>query len=417
MTERDKHVVILGAGQAGGAAAALLRQYGHEGRITLIGDEPSPPYQRPPLSKAYFKGEMEEERLYLRPRAFYDDKDITLKLGVSAEAVDRDAQTVTLTSGETLSYDHLIFAQGSRARMLPVDGADLAGVQVLRTLEDVDALRPNAVEGKSLVVVGAGYIGLEAAAVAVKLGLKVTVLEALDRVLARVTSPVMSQFYQDQHAKNGVDIRLQARMSGFVGEAGKLTGVKMADDEIIPADIALVGIGILPNQELAMACGVACDDGILVDEDARTDDPSIFAIGDCARRPLVHYGTVGRLESVHNALEQAKLAASAICGKPRPNVEAPWFWSDQYDLKLQTAGLLTGYDDYIVRGDPETGKFAVYYLKDGVFLAVDAVNSAPDFLMGKKMVGAGARPDIQALKDTEQSIKDIVQAALAAAQT
>ena len=410
----QEHVLIIGAGQAGGAACIALRQFGHEGPITLIGEEAAPPYQRPPLSKAYFKGEMAQERLFIKPLNYYEDNQISLKLGLQATSVDRTSKSVSLDNGEKASYDKLIFATGSRPRLLPVEGAELSGVQVLRTLADVDALRPLAQPGKKLIVVGAGYIGLEAAAVAQSLGLEVTVLEAMDRVLARVTSPIISEFYQNQHRARGVDVRLNARMKGFIGEGGKLTGVKMENGEVLSADIVLVGIGIIPNQELAAAAGIDCQDGIVTNEDAQTSDPDLFAIGDCARRPIPAYAREGRLESVHNALEQAKLAAAAICGKPRPKLDAPWFWSDQYELKLQTAGLLTGYDQAVIRGDVEANKFAVWYLREGVFLAVDAVNSPPDFLMGKKLVGANAKPNAEKLADPQMNLKDLVAEALQA---
>ena len=412
MAETNR-IVVIGAGQAGGSACVALRQFGYEGDITLVGDEAAPPYQRPPLSKAYFKGEMTEDRLYVKPLAWYEEKSVTLKLGESVSAIDRTAKQVTLSSGETLPYDKIIIATGSRPRLLPVEGSDLDGVLTLRTLACVQDLQPRSGKGKRMVVIGAGYIGLEAAAVARHLGLEVTVLEAMERVLGRVTSPIISEFYQKEHRAQGVDVRLEARMDKFVGENGKLTGVALADGEIIPADIALVGIGILPNQEIASEAGIECGNGILTDADARTSDPDIYAIGDCAGRPLIHYGRDGRLESVHNALEQARRPAASICGKPRPKEDAPWFWSDQYDLKLQTAGLLTDYDQCVVRGDPDARKFAVYYLKDGVFLAVDAVNSAPEFLTGKKMVGTGAKPDPVKLADPSISIKDIVAEALA----
>ena len=415
MTSKDAaDVVIIGAGQAGGTAASTLRMFGFEGPIMLVGEEADPPYQRPPLSKAYLKGEMDRERLYIKPAEYYAEHDIVLKLGEAAQAIDTDAKTVTLVSGGTISYGKLIIATGSRARMVPVLGADLEGVQVLRTLADVDLLKPRVEEGKSLVVIGAGYIGLEAAAAARQLGLEVTVLEAADRVLGRVTSPEISKFYQNEHAAQGVDVRLNARMSEFVGGDGKLTGVKMDDGSVIPADIALVGIGILPNQEIASDAGIVCENGIKTDENACTSDKDVYAIGDCAGRPLAHYGRDGRLESVHNALEQAKLAVAAIVGKPQPKLEAPWFWSDQYDLKLQTAGLLTGYMQAVVRGDTEARKFAVWYLdENGVFLAVDAINSPPDFLCGKKLVGQGAKLDASVLRDPDTDIKQLTKDALA----
>lgn len=413
MTSKVEHIIVIGGGQAGGTACVSLRQFGYEGLITLVGGENTPPYQRPPLSKAYLKGEMAKERLYIKPANFYSENNIQLKLGCNATTIDRSAKRVEFDDGTALTYDKLIIATGSRPRTLDVEGADLNGVLNLRTLDDVDRLKPFVTPDKRLVIVGAGYIGLEAAAVGRELGVDVTVLEATERVLCRVTSPVLSEFYQDQHKRHGVEIRLNARMKQFCGANGALTGVELDDGEIIPADVALVGIGILPNQEIAAKAGIKCADGVLSDEDAQTSDPDIFAIGDCARRPISQYQRDGRLESVHNAVEQGRIAAARILGKPRPKIDAPWFWSDQYDLKLQTAGLLTGFDEVIIRGDMNACKFAAYYLKDGVFLAVDAVNAPQDFLFSKKLVGANARPDTKKLSDTNEKIKDIVNEALA----
>ena len=405
-----KNVLIIGAGQAAAQACASLRQFGFEGNITVIGDEAQLPYQRPPLSKAYMKGELAEERLYFKPEEWYETQNIACELGVRVTAVDRSSQTIQLQDGRTLPYDVLIFATGSRPRQLPIPGADLDGVFDLRSLSDVAEIQPHMVEGKKLVIIGAGYIGLEAAAVARQLGLDVTVLEMAERCLARVTSPVMSKFYEDEHRRHGVDIRTSARVTAIEG-SGSVTGVTLDSGDTIAADIVLVGIGILPNIELAAEAGIGCSDGILVDRDAKTNDPRIFAAGDCAKRPLVHYGRDGRLESVHNAIEQGKLAAAAIMGKPRPVEDCPWFWSDQYDLKLQIAGLSTDYDTYVVRGDPEDRKFAVFYLSDGKLIAVDAINSAPEFLASKKMIISGARLAPETLEDTTQSMKEIAAGA------
>lgn len=406
-------VVIVGAGHAGGNAAALLRQYGFEGRIVLIGAEPVPPYHRPPLSKAYLKGEADVERLWLKPRAFYDDNRIELKLGAAAATLDRAGKTLALADGSTVRYDKLILATGSTPRALSIPGHDLAGVVALRSLADADVLRARVQPGETLVVIGAGYIGLEAAAAARQLGHEVTVLEAAPRVLGRVTGETVSAFYADEHRAKGVDLRLNATIDALVGEDGKLTGVKLASGEVVPATLALVGIGVVPDVTLAEQAGIICANGVQVDDDARTSDPDVFAIGDCASRPLAHYGRTGRLESVHNAVEQAKLAAAAIVGKPRPACDAPWFWSDQYDLKLQTVGLLDGYDTTIVRGDPAARRFAVYYLKDRVLLAVDAVNSMPDFLFGKKLVGSGAKLDLDTLRDPATDLGKFATASLA----
>ena len=408
----DQTIVIIGAGQAGGQAAASLRQMGFEGAIHLVGDESAPPYQRPPLSKAYLKGQLERERLFLKPLQYYEDNAITFHPGVSATAIDRHAKTVVLSNRTSLSYTKLIIATGSRPRALPLPGADLGNVFDLRTLDDIDVLKPQMQEGRRLLIIGAGYIGLEAAAVASELGLKVTVLEMAERVLARVTSPVMSEFYQKLHETHGVTIRTGVSLSKLTGE-GSVSAGELKDGEIIPCDMVLVGIGILPNEEIAAEAGVACANGILVDRDALTNDPDIYAIGDCAHRPLIHYGRDGRLESVHNAIEQGKIAAAHICGKPRPAEDVPWFWSDQYDVKLQIAGLSQGYTDYAVRGEPTKGSFAVFYFRDGALISVDAVNAPPEFLTAKRLLAAGASVDPEAVTDISVSMKDIMATALA----
>eukprot|EP00903_Cladosiphon_okamuranus_P002892 g2890.t1 len=309
-----ERVVIIGAGQAAAQACASLRQFGFAGAITIIGDEAALPYQRPPLSKAYMKGELAEERLYFKPAAWYEDQNIDPVLSMRATKIDRAAQTVGLEHGGSISYDALIIATGSRPRPLPVEGADLDGVFDLRDLADVERIRPRMIAGQKLVIVGAGYIGLEAAAVARQLDLDVTVLEMEDRVLARVTSPIMSEFFEAEHSRQGATIKTGARLASLQGADGKVTTAVLADGSSLEADIVLVGIGILPNVELAEEAGIACSNGILTDRDARTNDPRVFAAGDCAARPLVHYGRDGRLESVHNAIEQGKLAAAAIMG-------------------------------------------------------------------------------------------------------
>lgn len=408
----SKSIVIIGGGQAAAQACASLRLFGYEGAITLIGEEAALPYQRPPLSKAYMKGELAEERLYFKPEAWYQDQKIDTVLSVRATRIDRDAQAVELSHGGSVSYDALIIATGSRPRALPVAGADLDGVFDLRSLADVERIRPRMIAGQKLVIVGAGYIGLEAAAVARQMGLDVTVLEMEERVLARVTSPVMSEFFEAEHTRQGAHIRTGARLASLAGAEGKVTTAVLADGTELAADMVLVGIGILPNVELAEAAGIACANGIITDRDARTDDPRVFAAGDCAARPLVHYDRTGRLESVHNAIEQGKLAAAAITGKPRPPEDCPWFWSDQYDLKLQIAGLSQDYDQTVVRGDIEARKFAVFYLQKGKLIAVDAINSAPEFLASKKLIMAGAQLAPETLSDTSQSMKEIAAAAV-----
>ncbi|MEM6534403.1 MAG: FAD-dependent oxidoreductase [Pseudomonadota bacterium] len=405
-----ENVVIIGGGQAAAQACASLRQFGFEGKITLIGDEAALPYQRPPLSKAYMKGELAEERLFFKPEVWYEDNGVDLVLSTRAIRIDRDAREVAIEHGGRVPYDALIIATGSRPRPLPLPGADLTNVHDLRTLADVERIRPQMMDGQKLVIVGAGYIGLEAAAVANALGLDVTVLEMADRVLARVTSPVISAFYETEHTAKGVDIRTGAALTMLKGSEA-VEAAMLDDRSEIPADLVLVGIGILPNDELAKAAGLTCENGIVTDRDARTNDPRIFAAGDCASRPLVHYDRTGRLESVHNAIEQGKLAAAAIMGKPRPPEDCPWFWSDQYDLKLQIAGLSQGYDDVVVRGDPQARKFAAFYLKAGKLIAVDAVNSPPEFLASKKLIMSGAYLASETLRDTTISMKEIAAGA------
>lgn len=407
----SKQIVIIGGGQAGAQAVQSLRLFGYEGAITLVGDEPALPYQRPPLSKAYMKGEMAEDRLYFKPAAWYEDNKVETLLSQKVESIDRSAREVRLEHGGHLPYDALIIATGSRPRRLPVDGADLENVFDLRGLADVEHIRPKMIEGRKLVIVGAGYIGLEAAAVARQLGLEVTVLEMEQRALARVTSPVISSFYERLHMEHGVDVRCGARLASLKGKDGVLTHAMLASGEEIEADLVLAGIGIIPNVELAQAAGLACKDGIIVDADARTNDPRIFAAGDCTVRPLSHYARTGRLESVHNAIEQGKLAAAAIMGKPRPAIDCPWFWSDQYDVKLQIAGLSQGYDEIVLRGDQNAKKFAAFYLKNGRLIAVDAVNSPPEFLASKKLIMTGAVIAPEQLSDTSVSMKEIAAAA------
>ncbi len=409
-----KRIVVIGGGQAAAQAIQSLRMGGYTGALTLVGDEPVLPYQRPPLSKAYMKGEFAEERLYFKPSNWYADNKVDLVLSTRATGIDRTTRKVDLENGGHLDYDALIIATGSRPRLLPIEGADLDQVHELRSLADVERIRPQMVAGRSIVIVGAGYIGLEAAAVARQMGLNVTVLEMAPRVLARVTSPVMSEFYEAEHRRQGVDIRTGTSLSKLEGKDGAVTTAVLGDGTKLDADLVLVGIGILPNEELAKEAGIACNNGILVDRDARTSDPRIFAAGDCACRPLVHFGRSGRLESVHNAIEQGKLAAAAILGKPRPNEDCPWFWSDQYDLKLQIAGLSQGYDQIVLRGSPDDRKFAAFYLKNGTLIAVDAINSPPEFLASKKLIMSGAKIPADILADTSIPMKEIAANAVAA---
>jgi 3-phenylpropionate/trans-cinnamate dioxygenase ferredoxin reductase subunit len=400
-------VVILGAGHAGGSAAAYLRQYGHAGPITLVGDEPVLPYQRPPLSKAWLKGEAGEDDLQLRPPSFYAEQDIALRLGVRAARIDREARQVALEGGEALPYDVLILATGARARRLALPGGQMAGVLELRTAADAEALKAGLGPGRRLLIVGGGYVGLEVAASARALGAEVVVVEREPRILARVAHPALSDFFMDYHRRRGVAFELNAWVEALEGEAGQIRAARLNDGRRLACDIVLIGVGALPNQELAAEAGIACDNGVLVDLEARTDDPAVYAIGDVTRRPLPLYRRLFRLESVPNALEQAKQAAAAITGRPPPAPEVPWFWSDQYDLKLQIAGLPFDADEVVVRGDPASAKFAVFHLKDGVLQAVEAINAPAEFMGGRLLIGAQKPVSREKLADPAISMKEV----------
>jgi len=392
MTElsRTCGVVIVGAGQAGLQTALRLRARGHEGSITLIGEEPYPPYQRPPLSKAYLKGEADEERLFLRPAPFYADQSIRLLTETRVARIDREARAVVAEDGRRFDYDALVLATGATPRALPCPGADLAGVLALRTLADARRLKA-AIDGAArAVVVGGGYIGLEAAAVLRGLGREVTLLEAAPRVLARVAGETISDWFEALHRARGVRVETGLGAAAAEGEDGRVSAVVAGSGERIPADLVVVGIGVAPDDVLAREAGLDCDDGVLTDADCRTSDPAIFAAGDCARRALPRYGSA-RLESVDNALAQGDRVAAAILGAPAPAGDPPWFWSDQYEVKLQTAGLSRGASREVVRGDPASGRFAVFYF-DGAeaLLAVDAVSDPVSFLAAKKILKTGA---------------------------
>lgn len=401
-------IVIVGAGQAATQAATSLRAGGYDGHLVLLGNEGLLPYQRPPLSKAYLSGAMGLDRVVLKPMEAWIEDKVDVHLDAEVAALDRQAKSVTTRDGQTIGYDALILATGSRVRALACPGADLRGVHYLRSIADADGLGQDMQPGKRLVVIGGGYIGLEVAAVARKAGLEVVILEAAPRVLARVAPPVISDFFQTLHHDAGVTILTDVKVTAIEG-ADCVAGVALADGRTIPADLVLVGIGIIPNAELARAAGLKAEDGIETDVDARTSDPAIFAIGDCASRPLVHYGQRrGRLESVHNALEQAKLAAAAIMGLPRPVEETPWFWSDQYDIKLQIAGLSTGAAHSVVRGDPSQKRFAVFHLDaDNRLLAVDAINAPPEFIVGKQVIARHGQLAPARLADMSVSMKEI----------
>jgi 3-phenylpropionate/trans-cinnamate dioxygenase ferredoxin reductase subunit len=392
------HLVIVGGGQAAAQAVQSLRQQNFAGAITLLGDEPYPPYQRPPLSKKYFAGELARERLLLRPATFYAEKGVALELGARVEELEPAAHRVRLRDGRTLVYDRLLLATGSRARTLPVPGVDLAGVHYFRTITDVDSILASLAPGARVLLVGAGYIGLEVAASARQRGFDVTVLEAAERVMSRTVSTEVSAFYAACHRAAGVAIHCGAGVKAFLG-GDRVTAVATSDGRKFACDVAIVGIGIEPNVELAARAGLECSNGIVVDELARTADPNIVAAGDCTNHPLPLVERRVRLESVPNAIHQAKVAAATLLGSPAPYSEVPWFWSDQYDLKLQIAGLSTGYDEVVLRGDPAARSFAAFYLRGGQLLAVDAINSPKEFIAGKKLVASRARVAPEVLRD------------------
>lgn len=399
------HVVIVGAGQAGAACAAKLRALGFEGAITMIGEEPAPPYQRPPLSKAYLMGEMEEERLWLRSSDFYADQGITLRLGQRAEALDTAARVVTV-GGEAIAYDDLVLTTGSVPRRLPAAiGGDLEGVYTVRTLADVDAMRAEFVAGRRLVIVGGGYIGLEAAAVAAKLGLDVTVLEMAPRILQRVAAPETSDHFRALHAAHGVNILESTGLERLLG-AGRVTGVRLSDGRELPADFVIAGVGIVPGTALAEAAGIALDNGIATDALGRTSVPHVWAAGDCASFPW--QGGRLRLESVGNAIDQAEVVAENILGAGRDYEAKPWFWSDQYDCKLQIAGLNTGYDRIVTRPG-EGGSVSFWYYRGDRLLAVDAMNDSRAYMVGKRLIEMGKSPDAAVVADPATELKALLK--------
>jgi 3-phenylpropionate/trans-cinnamate dioxygenase ferredoxin reductase component len=395
MTE---HLVVVGGGQAATQAAQALRQQNYAGAVTLLGDEPYLPYQRPPLSKKYFSGETPRERLLLRPRHFYAEKRIALELGARVEEIDAAAHALRLHDGRALRYDKLLIATGSRPRTLPVPGAELPGVHHVRTIADIDALNASLSPGARVVVIGGGYIGLEMASVARQRGFTVTVLEAADRVLGRVVCEPVSAFYTELHRAAGVEVHVDAAVRALHGRA-RVEAVETADGRRFSCDAVIVGIGVVPNVELAAAAGLECSNGIRVDEHARTADADVLACGDCTNHPLPLYARSVRLESVPNAVHQAKVAAATLVGNPSAYSEIPWFWSDQYDVKMQIVGLSHGHDAAVLRGDPARKTFAVYYLANRRLIAVDAVNSPREFAHAKKLIGGAFTIDADVLRD------------------
>ncbi|MFU8814527.1 MAG: NAD(P)/FAD-dependent oxidoreductase [Pseudomonadales bacterium] len=397
-------MVIVGAGHAAGQAAASLRQEGYTGEIVIIGDEKHIPYQRPPLSKQYLSGEQGVERVYLRPAKFYQDKNVTLKTGTRVEAIDTAAKKVITDAGESIPYEKLLLATGGRPRRLTIPGSDLGGIHYLRGIDDVDGIRADMAPGKKLVIVGGGYIGLEVAAVAVVAGLEVHVLEMEQRILQRVTTERMSAYYHQLHQSRGVHIHCGATVTAFTG-SGRVEAV-LCGEESYPADIVVVGIGIIPNTEVAEAAGVVCDNGIVVDDHCRTSAADVFAAGDCTNHPNPLLQRRLRLESVPNAMEQARVATANMCGGDKTYASIPWFWSDQYELKLQMVGFSADGDTQAVRGSVEANQFAVFYLKDGAVVAVDAVNSPKEFMICKQLIGKQVDPGV--LEDPEADLKTLL---------
>lgn len=408
MKNLEGAVVIVGAGHAGGTVATLLRQQGWRGPVVVLGDEAAAPYQRPPLSKAWLKGEVGLDGLLLRKADFYDQQRIEVRTGVCVAAIDRAAAAVVLSDGERVPYEVLFLATGTRARPLPVPGAALPGVLSLRSMADADRLKAALATARRMAVVGGGYIGLEVASVARALGVDVTVMERETRLLARVASPEIAAHYQALHEAHGVRFAFSAAVEAIEQEAGRVVGVTLADGTCINADLVLVGIGAVANTDLAEAAGLVCRDGVVVDEACRTSDPTIYAIGDVTRRPLALYGRDGRLESVQNALEQARLAAADLCGKPAPVREVPWFWSDQYDGKLQIAGLPFDTISRVVRGNPAQGSFAVFHLTaEGMVQTVEAVNAPAEFMIGRQWIGQRRVLSASRLADCALPVKEI----------
>lgn len=409
-------VLIVGAGHGGAQAAIALRQRKFAGSIAIIGEEPEIPYERPPLSKDYLAQEKPFERLLLRPEAFWAEREVTMLTGRRVASVDPEAHRVTTDDGATIGYGQMIWSAGGHARRLSCSGHDLAGVHSVRTRADVDRMIAELDSTTRVAVVGGGYIGLEAAAVLAKLGKKVTIVEALDRVLARVAGPVLSHFYEAEHRAHGVDIRLGAMVESIEDEDGRASGVRLVGGEFIPAEMVIVGIGIMPSVEPLRAAGAQGGNGVAVGEHGRTSLPDIFAIGDCALHAnLYAEGMPIRLESVQNANDMAMIVAKTITGEPEPYHAVPWFWSNQYDLRLQTVGLSTGHDKEVLRGDPATRSFSIIYLKQGHVVALDCVNAMKDYVQGRALVTGRVVADPAMLADATTPLKNLMEISAAPA--
>ena len=405
MTER---VVIIGGGQAASQASVSLRQEGWEGGIVILCEEDYPPYQRPPLSKKFLEGELEFDRLVLKPEQFYQDHAIELRLGERAASIDKDAKSVLTMSGEKLDYDKLIIATGTAPRKLPIPGADADGVFYLRSADDALALKDRLGEGKSIAVIGAGYIGLEVAATARKTGANVYIVEAAPRVMSRVAGEFLSSYLQKYHVAKGAKLLLNAALTHFETEDGKLAACVFDNGEKIEIDTAVIGIGVAPCVDIAANAGIECDNGVKVDEYCRTSADDVFAAGDCTNHPNAHYDMNLRLESVHNAIEQGKTTATTICGKDKPYRQAPWFWSDQYDLKIQSVGVNAGHDEYLVTGNPEEDSFSVIYFANQRLIAADCVSRPADYMVVRKLLQGRTPASLDDVKGAEGDLKSLM---------
>jgi 3-phenylpropionate/trans-cinnamate dioxygenase ferredoxin reductase component len=406
MARMPERVVIVGAGQAGAQVAVSLRQLGYGGEITLLGEERQLPYQRPPLSKAYLSGEMALERTYLRSESYYAKHGIDLRLGVRAARILRDQHAIVCRDGVRFDYDALVICTGTVARRLPLPGADLPGVLYLRTLADADRIKVAVRPGTTAVIIGGGYIGLEVAASLRKLGCTVTVVEALERVMNRVVAPPVSAFFAAEHARHDVEIVTAAAVASLEGER-RIERVVCVDERAFPAELVVIGIGAVPNDELARDAGLEIENGVVVDAFGRTSDPAIFAAGDVTNHPNELFARRLRLESVHNAMEQAKAVARTIAGQPQAYTDVPWFWSDQYDLKLQIAGVGDPHDELVLRGDLATRAFSCLHLRNGRLVAIDCVNRGADFLAAKKLIAERRPLDLARAADPELRLAEL----------
>lgn len=400
-------ILIIGAGQAGAQAIDTLRREGFAGRLILVGDEPQLPYQRPPLSKKFLSGELAADRLPFRHQSFYDEHRIELKLGVGALRLDRAARRAVLSNGEEIAYDRLLLCVGAASRRLTCPGADLPGVHYLRSIADVPNIQERLRAGARTVIIGGGYIGLESAATARKMGCAVTVLEMADRVMNRVVASNVSEYFAHEHRSQGVNIVCNTRVVRLEGQT-RVERVVCADGSTHEADLLIVGVGAVANMQLAADAGLDCENGIVVDEYCRTNDPAIYAAGDCTSHPSLRFETRVRLESVDNAFEQAKAAALNTLGRPTVHDRVPWFWSDQFDNKLLIVGLSQGFDQQVTRGDPATRSFTVCYLKGGELLAVEAINKPKEYMAARKLIVERARPNIDKLADPQTALKEAV---------